>query len=870
MSEEQDTQSAGVVLIAEDSATQAAQLEHLLQRNGYSVLVAGDGREALAAARVSRPALLISDIVMPYLDGYELCRAVRADPAIGETPIILVTSLSGPHDVIQGLECGADNFVRKPYDERYLLQRIRYLLANRALRKSTKLQVGLEIDLGGQRHFISSDRQQILDLLISTYGEAVRLHEDLQRSYQTLHGMFHLAEGMNSCVTVEAVLRTALERGLALPGLTAGWVIVRDGGAGVRLTDAKGVAPSRRDSGGRPVGCDCGPRLLAGEAPQTATVVDCSWSESVEGGPPAPGCHAVVPLCIGDTVVGLLCFLGPDDTDFSQDDLRTLQGLGHLVGQALGRADLHERLEKIVESRTAELSREVGERRRAELLLGSVLNSVSDGIVTTDEDGLIRSFSQSAERLFGWTEQEVVGLGISVLFPGTPEAAGADFLQRFVPSAGVVGSPIPGHAEAVRSDGSPMPVELVVNPFRVDGQNYLTSVIRDVTHQSRLEAQLRQAQKMEAIGRLAGGVAHDFNNLLMVIGGYSELLLSRLPPSDPTRASVLPIHEAAGRAASLTRQLLAFSRQSVLQTRVLNINDIVRETERMLGRLIGEDISLTTSLAPSVSPVRLDPGQLSQVLMNLAVNSRDAMPQGGRLTIETQDVDLDQHYCAANPSVRQGRHVLLAITDTGCGMPPEVQARLFEPFYTTKEAGTGTGLGLATVYGIVQQSEGHLTVYSEVGHGTTFKLYFPAVRGTAPSAVAAEPVGSPAGTETILLVEDDPGVRNLALLALQEFGYRVLTGTDGSDALRQAETHEGPIHLLITDVVMPRMSGRELAEALTPARPETKVLYVSGYTEDAVIRHGILHADVAFLQKPFAPLTLARKVRDLLDGVRPP
>jgi two-component system cell cycle sensor histidine kinase/response regulator CckA len=417
-----------------------------------------------------------------------------------------------------------------------------------------------------------------------------------------------------------------------------------------------------------------------------------------------------------------------------------------------------------------------------------------------------------------------------------------------------------------RKDGAIIEVDIAANSIVFEGRQAWLLLATDVTEKRSLEAQLLQSQKMESMGRLAGGVAHDFNNLLGIITGYGELLRKRVGADPRLIKYVDDIIKAADRAAGLTRQLLAFSRKQVLQPRILDLNAVVSETETMLRRLIGEDIQLMTVLDEHLGAVRADPGQMDQVLMNLAVNARDAMPRGGRLTIETGNVVLDQAYARQHAGVEPGHYVMLAVSDTGQGMTPEVRARSFEPFFTTKAQGKGTGLGLATVHGIVRQSGGHVWLYSEPGHGTTFKIYLPRTdpRGAVEAPTLAE-VELPSGSETILLVEDEASLRELVRECLEASGYNVLEACHGMAALEVGERHPGRIDLLLTDVVMPGMSGRELAERLRGARPEIRTVYMSGYTDDAVVLHGILAEDMAFLQKPFTAAELARRVREVLD-----
>jgi len=517
------------------------------------------------------------------------------------------------------------------------------------------------------------------------------------------------------------------------------------------------------------------------------------------------------------------------------------------VEEALREA--RDRLEQRVNERTAELT--------------AVIETSPLAISAIDSQGNILLWNRAAERMFGWTREEMIGK------PYQQTDGGDRRIYRDVFERVAKGGPVIGYeTRGKKKDGTTIDVAIYSAPLsRNDGDSSgVLAVIADLTEQKRLQDRLRQSQKMEAVGKLAGGIAHDFNNLLTAITGYTDLLFIRLP-GDIGKRELSEIRKASDRAASLTRQLLAFSRQQVLQPKVISVNEVVGNLTSMLSRLIGEDVELVTGLGEGLGRVKADPFQLEQVLMNLAVNARDAMPRGGKLTIETANVILDDHYARSHPDVAPGRYVMIAVSDTGMGMDSETRSRIFEPFFTTKELGKGTGLGLSTVYGIVKQSQGHMWVYSEPGQGATFKVYLPHFEDAAeplPLAVPARVV--PRGWETILAVEDDESLLNLVAEVLRDAGYNVHTALGPKEAFRVLLDHKEGIHMLLTDVVMPGMSGRALADKVAAERPGIRVLYMSGYTDNAIVHHGVLDRGVTFIQKPFTPDTLIHKVREVLDA----
>jgi two-component system cell cycle sensor histidine kinase/response regulator CckA len=551
-----------------------------------------------------------------------------------------------------------------------------------------------------------------------------------------------------------------------------------------------------------------------------------------------------VPLKAGQDPIGVLAIQSyTEGVRFGPAELEILEFVSAQVAMAIERTRAAERVQ-------------ASEAKYRQLFEGNpeamfVYDAVSLSFLAVNE-AAVRNYGYNRPEFLGMTlldirPQEEAGKLVATLAQyrgGTARATGLRHRKR---------------------DGTLIDVEVTFDDIDFEGRPARLAVVEDVTEQRRLEGQLRQAQKMEAVGQLAGGIAHDFNNLLTAIVGYATLLARSLAPDSPDREDVMEIIGAARRAANLTQQLLAFSRKQVLRPKVLDMNTVVRDMERILQRVIGEHITLRTSLDPGLAAVRADVSQLEQVIMNLAVNARDAMPTGGRLTIETGNAPLDVELARIHPEAPAGDYAVLTVADTGTGMSPEVKSHLFEPFFTTKEVGKGTGLGLATVYGIVRQSGGFITVDSEPGRWTRFRLYFPPADQVEPEAEGQPAEPPSAGSGTVLLVEDEDGVRHLARDVLTRYGFRVLEAADPAAALRLAEGHEGPIDLLLTDVVMPGMSGAEFAGRFLALRPNVPVLYASGYTDETIVPHGVRNGEAPFLQKPFEPDDLVRSVRELIE-----
>lgn len=878
-SKNHDNKKAARLLIAEDSTTQAQQLAFLLEEQRFEVLIAKNGRQALSMIEAEMPDLIISDIVMPEMDGYTLCRTIKTSLKTSSIPFILVTSLSSPHDVFKGLDSGADNFIVKPYDESLLLSRINYLLTNRDLRGVGKLEVGIEIELSGQRHFITAGRQQILDLLISTYEQAVHLNESLEQrqqeltqSYKTLNALYGIAEGLNRCRSESEVATSAVENGLALPGVKAGWIYLLEDGA-FRLAAIKGAPEGLFDGGSLCGDCACQRLFGTKDNAVRAQVLECERLAKAKNVGDLRY-HASVALVADGEARGIFNLIGSSELKFSEEELRTLSGIGSQIAVALERAHLHETLERKVRKRTAALRAEVQEREQAQAaavaagnqlrqtneLLSAVLDSSPIAIETVDEDGRVLTWNQAAEDIFGYPAEDVIGAPDPTV---TAEDEGKAIALR-----GAEGIIREIELKRRRKDGRLIDIRMSSAPIHHGETLGRVVLMNDVTNQKRIEEQLRQAQKMEAIGNLTGGIAHDFNNLLTILMGNIDLSLRYVNDRQEASALLNSALDACQRGADLTRQLLAFGRRQTLKPAIVDVNRLVRGMVKLLTRTLGEGVRIELAEGDAVWPVLVDAAQLDAAVLNLAVNARDAMPNGGMLTIETSNTRIDDTSMPTRIDLSAGDYVVISITDTGTGMSPEILAHIFEPFFTTKETNKGTGLGLAMVYGFVKQSGGHVTVYSEVGNGTVFRLYLPRAQHIAASANATEaaPESIKAdSTVKILVVEDNSAVRQLVQRQLAGLGYQIRAAADAKQAIDIIERGSEDIDLVFSDVIMPgEMNGLKLAAEVARRWPRIRVLLTSGFPETALNKSSPeIHPTI--LSKPYRTEDLARSIRRVLE-----
>ncbi|GIK43103.1 MAG: hypothetical protein BroJett011_69360 [Chloroflexota bacterium] len=795
------------ILIVDDDPGFRKTLSDILRIKGYNAFGVERGQAALDQIRRERPALALIDLKLEDMSGLELMGAIKRE--FPSTECILLTGYASQSSAIEAVNLGAYGYLQKPYPVDQLLVMIQRAIerqeAEATLRRVTE-----------QRQRLLQIAQAMLATL--AFDEVI---EQVARNLQELlifdaFGLYWFDEEAGALCP----LVTSDPTSLLPPTL----------GENIFLNEDLLRAMAWSEQGELINDAHLDPRTRHPDG--TATVET----------------HVIcLPLRAKAKIIGVIFVSRGAAGPFTSEEFESLQLFNSYVSLALANARLFEQTT-------------LSEKRYRTLFEES-----KDAIVIVSPEGKFIEVNSAAVELLGYDAvEELLQSDLFQYLNNTPD------LDKFTQTLAQQGFIKDFEFTLRKKDGQKVTVlGTAMAMYNEAGEiAAYQAIVRDITERKHLEEQLRQSQKMEAVGRLAGGIAHDFNNLLTVITGYTGLLLDKFADEeDSHRKDIEQINQAAKRAASLTRQLLTFSRQQVLQPTVLNLNEVLSNLEKMLRRLINEDIDLVTVLGKGLGQVKADPGQMEQVILNLAINARDAMPKGGKLTIETANVELDYAYARRYVGVIPGRYVLLTVSDTGAGMNEETQSHIFEPFFTTKALGQGTGLGLATVHGIVNQSNGHIWVYSEPGHGTLFKVYLPRVDET------TEPIeGGPASpqpvpaTETILLVEDNDLVRELADIILRRNGYSTLLASHGAEAIQLSQQHQEDIHLLLTDVVMPGgMGGRQLAEYLAPLRPTMKVLYMSGYTDDAIVHHGVLDWGKAFLQKPFTPAMLVSKVREVLD-----
>ena len=767
------------ILVVEDSPTQLAQLRFTLEEAGFVVWVATDGDEALEVARAHPVDVVVSDVVMPRLDGFGLCERIRRDGDLGNLPVILLTAMSDPMDVLRALEAGADGFVRKPYDPEQLVARVRTILATAERRSVAPDDTGLTIRLGSRDHYLSQERLQFLDVLGSSFRDMEQLLPDAP-----------VRPGAEVRVLVAEDSPTELAK--------LRFVLEECGATITAVTDGSQA-------------------LAALEAALEADPFDLVFTDVVM---PVLDGRALCRAIRADERFRRLPVVMITSLASADDILAGLEaGATNFIPKPYDEAYLATRVRSIFAGQAGRLRRPAA------------------APIDLDYGG--RHFSITADRM------QMLDLLVAsydhTVQQNSELRQVRDELQQ-----------LNGDLEDRVADRTRELLLQIEERVRADAR-------RD-----EVEAQLRASQRAEGIGALAGGIAHDFNNLLSVIIGYTEMALELLPERDPSRAHLTEAVNAADRAAALTAQLLAFSRKQVHKPVPLSLNAVTESLTGMLRRIVGEDVELVELLAPDLGLVMADPTQIQQVIMNIVVNARDAMPAGGTLTIQTANAETGP--AGRLSPVVDGPCVTLSFRDTGTGMDRATMDRIFEPFYTTKEPGKGTGLGMATVHGIVRQSGGEILVESEPGFGTTLRIVLPRLAmGTAVEAVDHAPRAATHGTETILVVEDEAGVRSLTARRLRDAGYTVIEAENGAAALAASGAHAGPIDLLLTDVVMPGLSGPQLAVQFAGLYPRAALLFMSGYTDDLIARHGLRPDQAPMLDKPFSRERLLQMIRAALD-----
>jgi two-component system, cell cycle sensor histidine kinase and response regulator CckA len=833
------------ILIVDDRESNRKLLTTLLGYQNHSTVEASDGAEGLERARALKPDLIITDILMPTMDGYEFIRRLREDAAIATTPVIFYSA----HYLMQearalATKCAVEYVISKPAEREELLRTV-----------DAALGQALPSRLRALRNEFDDFDQQHIRVLTDKLSQKV---DEVENLNARLAALIEIGRELNVTHDISQLLKRYCRAAREVIGAVCAAVcITNEAGGNPRHYYSSGMQGASFESG-KPIWG------VNSEIAEIMTKGVCRGGQSWAGDPaalgyplagPAVESYLVIPVVTQYKTygwIGLANKIGY--SEFRPNDEVLLATLAAQLAVSYENCELFDELKR----RATDLEREVAEHRQSAEKYRMVVEQASDGIAIADEHGDCVEVNSKMLGMLGYTREEFLDLNLTDLIPKTDQLEDPVSLRQLLS-----GKLVRKECELIRSGGSFIEVEISMSRLE-DGR--VQAIVRDVADRKRLEAELHQSQKLEAVGRLAGGVAHDFNNLLTVILGHSDLALSRTDLSEKNRGDFENIRGAGARAALLTKQLLAFSRKQMLQPRVLDVSAAVANLTKMLGRIISANIEVVTRYDVELCTAKVDPGQLDQVILNLALNARDAMPQGGRLSFETANRSVDGKHNGHIAEVPPGEYVILTVTDTGLGMSGETRSHLFEPFFTTKTPGKGTGLGLSTVYGIVRQSGGDIRVHSEPGKGTTMRIYLPRV------VERSEPILSPedgdglsVGYETILLVEDEDTVRSLMATILGERGYSVIEACDGQHAIEIANRHSGEIHLLLSDIMMPRMSGPDLAREILRSRPSTKVLFCSGYNGDGVL-HGVLGPSTPLLRKPFTACSLALKVRDALDA----
>ena len=821
------------ILVVEDSRTQAEALSVLLEQNGYQPQVAPDGETALELVRKGGFDLVISDVTMPGISGYEVCRQIKAVLRRRDLPVLLLTALSDPMDIVQGLEAGADSYVTKPYEPAQLLARVEHILKNRELRKSVPTRLGVNVTFLGSTFTINSEKEQILDLLISTFEDAVIQNRQLRQREEELQAAKRQLSRYAG--TLEERLRSILE---SVPD-----VLFSVSAEGTRFHY---VSPASTQ--------------VLGFTPERLAEDMMLWDASVHPDD-VERVRAEFKQAVATKRTSTFAyrFLHPDGS--SRWISATLIPALDAQGQVL-------RIDGLARDVTQRMEDEVAIRQQKEFL-SKVIDTSPSMIWVKDWEGRYILANEAVARLLTTTVEDLIGHTEAEFNPNADEVARNQADDRDVMTTQQ--SKHTAEQRVTQQGGAVRWVQSVKVPITSPdgGSRQLLGVATDITERKQLEQQVRLAQKLEAVGTLAGGVAHDFNNVLAAIRATVDLTLLQLEQKSPVRPELQEIGGIVDRGAALTRQLLAFSRRQVLEAQPLELTDLVGNTLKMLERIIGADVRLSMKPGGRPCTVLADPGQLEQVLMNLCVNARDAMPEGGDLALETSRLIIDDEFCALHPWAKSGDFVCLTVADSGVGMSAEVQARIFEPFYTTKELGQGTGLGLAVVYGIVNQHGGMIHVYSEVGRGTTFRIYLPFVDQAAAVRTKEEPRELVGGSETVLLAEDDRVLRNATAKLLARLGYRIIPVATGREALDTIVALGKEIDLAVLDVVMPEMNGRTVFDIARGSFPKLRFLFTTGYSPAAFNIGGLQALSVEVLHKPYGFADLARAVRRALDPAVP-